>query len=116
LPAGDYYVCLLLDDAYGIAQGPLVFSVMEPVVEPPDFRVVKVERTGNQVTLEWESQPGLVYEIRASDSLAGDPLTEWTLVADDITADAGATTQFTEDLGASPPAQRFYRVFSEAAP
>ncbi|MBN8457850.1 MAG: hypothetical protein J0M04_08430 [Verrucomicrobia bacterium] len=115
LPVGDYYACLLLNDGYEIAQGPVLFSVVNPPPEPEIIRMVDVRRNGSQFTLEWASKTDHVYDIYASDSLDGDPLQDWTRIADDITAEGDGTTSHTEDLGATPPPRRFYKVYEYAA-
>ncbi len=116
LPVGDYYACLLLNDGYEIAQGPVLFSVVNPPPAPEIIRVVEVRRNGSQFTLEWVSKTDHVYDIYASDSLDGDPLQDWTRIADDVAADGDGTTSHTEDLGATPPPRRFYKVYEYAAP
>ena len=115
LPVGEYYACLLLNDGYEIAQGPVLFSVVNPPPEPEIIRVVYVRRNGNLFTVEWVSKTDHVYDIYASDSLDGDPLADWTRIADDVAAGGDGTTSHTEDLGASPPPRRFYRVYEYAA-
>ena len=115
LPVGDYYACMLLNDAYEIAQGPVLFSVVNPPPEPEIIRVVDVRRNGSQFTVEWESKTDHVYDVYASDSLDGDPLADWTRIADDIPAEGDGTTSHSEDLGVSPPPRRFYKVYEYAA-
>jgi hypothetical protein len=116
LPAGDYYAVLLLNDGFTIAKGPLVFSVIEPPAEPENIRMVSVSRVGNEFALEWESQAGRVYDIYASPDLLGDPLLDWTKIGENYPAEGDGTTRFTEDLGASPPPRRFYKVYESNTP
>lgn len=114
LPEGDYFVLLLLDDGYETAQGPIVFTVTPPVEEV--IRVVAVTRSGSELTLEWESKAGHEYDIFASDTLEGDPQFDWEIV-DQFWPSAGdGTTSYTEDLGTTPPARRFYQVYEFELP
>ncbi|GAA5482045.1 hypothetical protein [Haloferula sargassicola] len=110
LPAGDYYAALLVDDGYEIAQGPILFTVTEP--QDPAIRVVSTSMTGSDFTLTWESKEGFDYDIYASAGLEGDPQVDpsWQRL-EFAWPSAGATTSYTEHLGSSPPARRFYRVY-----
>lgn len=75
---------------------------------PAGFRISTVTRNAETgaVTLTWESEPGAVYSVQASDSASS-----WTEVQGNIPS-AGASTTFTES---SPPAgaRRFYRVVKQ---
>lgn len=116
LPTGNYFACLLLNDGYTIAQGPVIFSVVDPPPAPTIIRVLNVQRTGNQFTLEWESRTDRVYDIYASGDLQGDPLVDWTKIADDHPAEGDGSTSYTEDLGATAPPRRFYKIYEYTAP
>jgi hypothetical protein len=85
---------------------------------PPQTQLIRVLNTtgnGNQFSLEWESKTGYVYDIYASNDLPGNPLQDWTLIGDDFPAEGDGSTTFTESLGATPPARRFYRVYEYPA-
>jgi hypothetical protein len=115
LPAGDYFAVLFVDGGYTIEQGPVLFSVAEPVEEP--IQVVSVARDGNAVTLTWESKAGRGYDIYASDTLEGDPLIDWELLEFSWPTAGDGTTSYTETLPAPAPARRFYKIYDfETAP
>jgi hypothetical protein len=91
---------------------------------PPPFaaRLIAVDPTAGTVTIEWNSiDNGTAnYDIYASDTLIGDPLTSWTEVATFVFS-TGATTTFTETRAGSGsgsetlpspmPAKRFYVIY-----
>jgi hypothetical protein len=109
LPAGEYYAVLFVDGGYTIEQGPILFSVADPVEEP--IKVVSVTREGNAVTLTWDSLAGRVYDIYASDTLEGDPLNDWELLEFGWPTGGDGTTSYTETLAAPAPARRFYKIY-----
>lgn len=115
LPLGSYYAVLLLDDAYEIAQGPLMFSVVEPPAVDETIKVISISKTANQVTLVWESKADVEYEIYASDDLKGDPLVDWDEVILALPSDGGETTVFTETFESDAPDRRFYRIYEVPA-
>lgn len=117
LAPGEYFTALFLNDGYTFAQGPVLFTVLDTPAEPATLPVVSVKREGGQLILEWASLAGHVYDIYASENALGNPLLDWTLIADDLpAAEAGATTTFTDSLGANPPARRFYRIYEYTSP
>ena len=91
---------------------------------PPPFaaRLIAVDPTAGTVTIEWNSiDNGTAnYDIYASDTLIGDPLTSWTEVATFVFS-TGTTTTFTETRAGSGsgsetlpspmPAKRFYVIY-----
>lgn len=96
-----------------------------PTPPPFEARVVAVDVTGGTVTIEWDSLDNgtAVYDIYASETLAGDPVSTWTLAAFGVPA-AGTTTSFTETqvgsgsgsqtLPSPMPVKRFYLVYESA--
>jgi len=111
LPAGDYYVALFLNDGYEIAQGPITFSVVDPPPVEETIKVASITKDGNSVTLVWESKADMAYSIYGSDTLQGDPLTDWDEVSIELPSDGDDTTDFTETFGSGAPARRFYRIY-----
>ena len=115
LPVGTYYVSLLLNDGYEIAQGPLMFTVVEPppVVKP--LQVTSITKDANGVTLVWNSKAGVNYNIYASNSLQGVPSQDWDKVSLALPSEGDDTTDFTETFESGAPARRFYQI-EEALP
>lgn len=114
LGAGEYFVVMLLNDGYELAQGPLLFEVTEAPVVPEVIRVESVVRSGDDLTITWESKAGFEYDIYASDTLEGDPLFDWDVVEIAHPTEGDGTTSYTEDLSALPggvPARRFFRIY-----
>lgn len=116
LEAGDYYVVLLLNDGYEVAQGPILFTVTEaPVVG--GVPIVSIVRTGSDLTLTWESNADSEYDIYGSETMVGDPLdsqSEWDVVEFGVFASGTGTTAYTEDLSGLAggiPARRFYIIY-----
>lgn len=109
LPAGEYFAVLFVDEEYTIEQGPVLFSVVEPVEEP--IKVVSVAKEGNEVTIVWESEAGHEYDIYASDTLEGDPRVDWELVRFAWPTEGEDTTSYTETLADPVPARRFYMIY-----
>lgn len=107
---GTYYAALLLNDGYEIAEGPLMFTVMEPAVESGSIQILQAKRVGNTYVIEWGSQPGSLFDVRASNDLSGNPLIDWELIGQNLPAGEAVSTTFTEDLGAAPPPRRFYQI------
>ena len=107
LPAGNYYAVLFVDEGYTIEQGPVAFSVVDPLL---DLKVVSIQRTGNSVTIEWQSNAGRQYDIYASDTLEADPETNWDRIINAHPSAGSGTTTFTEELPDPAPVRRFYRV------
>lgn len=116
LAAGDYYICLFLNDGYQIAQGPLKFTVAVPQPDPEPIRVLEARRDGNQFILEWESRTGYTYDVYASPVLQGNPPVDWTPVATGLPADGDGSNSHTENLGVNPPERRFYVVRESPVP
>jgi hypothetical protein len=119
LAPGEYFTALFLNDGYTFAKGPVLFTVLDTPAEPAALPVISVKREGGHLTLEWASQAGHVYDIYTSADLLGNPLQDWTPLADDLPAPeaaATATATFTEDLGVNPPATRFYRIYEYISP
>ena len=75
------------------------------VIETPDLALT-VTRNGSDLVFEWESQPGMVYNLTSSTDLADDPLT-WELVEGSIPADPPTNTKII--LRPDDPT-RFYRI------
>ena len=116
MPAGDYYAVLFVDGGYTIEQGPIPFTVTEPVVVPGPIRVVSAQRStdagaGEQMTITWESKAGHEYEVYASATLEGDPEVDWEHVGVAVPSAGDGSTSFTEDLPEPTPARRFYKVY-----
>ncbi|WP_193213473.1 hypothetical protein [Luteolibacter marinus] len=109
LPAGNYYALLLLNDGYEIDRGPIPFTVVEPPEEI--IPVESVVRSGDTVTLVWQSKAGHEYDIYASADLEGDPQVDWENIAYALPSDGEGTTGFTEVLTVPAPARRFYKIF-----
>lgn len=112
LPTGEYYAVLFVDGGYTVEQGPIAFSVVQP---PAEFKVVSVSRTGNSVSIEWQSTAGTSYDVYASDTTVGDPLTTWEHIGDAYPSAGDGTTTFTEEISDPAPARRFYRVYEVEA-
>lgn len=108
LPAGNYYAVLFVDEGYTIEHGPVAFSVVDPLSE---LKVVSIQRTGNSVTIEWQSNAGRQYDIYASDTLVADPETNWDRILNAHPSAGNGTTTFTEELPDPAPTRRFYRVY-----
>lgn len=108
LPAGNYYAVLFVDEGYTIEQGPIAFSVVDPLQE---LKVVSIRRTGNLVTIEWQSNAGRQYDIYASDTLEADPETTWDRILNAHPSAGSGTTTFTEELPDPAPTRRFYRIY-----
>lgn len=111
LPVGNYYVALLLNDGYDLAQGPIMFSVVDPPPVEEIIKVTSIAKTANAVTLVWDSKAGVTYDIYASNNLLGDPLVDWDKVSLALPSDGDDTTDFTEPFESSAPAHRFYRIY-----
>jgi len=109
LPAGEYYAVLFVDGDYTIEQGPIRFSVVQPVVEP--IKVVSVVKAGDVVTLTWESKAGHEYDIYASATMDGDPVSDWELVRFGWPTEGDVTTSYTELLADPAPLRRFYKIY-----
>jgi len=110
LPAGQYYAVLFSDKATTIEQGPILFEV---IGQTAGKFPVTVARSGDNITLTWPSHPEYSYDIYASDTLEGDPESDWVNVRFDLPS-GGDTTTWTEDLSALPggtPAKRFYKIY-----
>jgi hypothetical protein len=106
LPVGQYFAVLFLDGGYTIEKGPVLFSVIEEEV----IKVTSLVKAGNAVTIEWQSKAGHEYDIYASNTMEGSPLS-WESLAVAVPAEGDGTTSFTETLPADAPACRFYKVF-----
>ncbi|MCW1924814.1 hypothetical protein OKA05_19780 [Luteolibacter arcticus] len=115
LPVGDYYAVLLLNDGYDIAQGPILFSVVEPPPVDEPIKVTSINKGANSVSLVWESKAGVAYDIYASDSLQGDPLVDWDEVSLALPSDGDDTTDFTETFESGAPGRRFYKIYEVPA-
>lgn len=117
LAPGEYFTALFLNDGYTFAKGPVLFTVLDTLAEPASLPVVSVKREGSNFILEWASRAGHVYDIYTSENLIGNPLQDWTPLADDLPpSEVMATTTFTDSLGATPPARRFYRIYEYTSP
>ena len=106
LPVGQYFAVLFVDGGYTIEKGPILFSVVDEI----NVKVNSVVRAGNGVTIEWQSKTGHEYDIYASNTMEGDPLT-WESVAIAVPAESDGTTSYTETITGGLPASRFYKVF-----
>lgn len=115
MPVGNYYAVLLLNDLYEMAQGPIIFSVVEPPAEEEAIKVTSIAKTANEVTLVWESKADVAYEIYASNDLQGDPLVDWDEVTLALPSDGDETTDFTETFESGAPSRRFYRIYEVPA-
>ncbi|WP_035603319.1 hypothetical protein [Haloferula sp. BvORR071] len=114
LPVGNYYAVLFLDEEYTIEQGPIAFSVVEVPPVEPTIKVGSITRTGNSVTVVWESKAGQQYDIYASETMAGAPKTTWEHVGTGLPSNGDGTTSFTETLPAPAPMRRFYKIYESA--
>jgi hypothetical protein len=110
LPVGNYYAVLLLNDGYNLAQGPIMFSVVEPPPVEETIKVTSIAKAANAVTLVWESNTGVAYDIYASNNLQGDPLVDWDKVSLALPSDGDDTTDFTETFASGAPVRRFYKI------
>jgi hypothetical protein len=106
---------LLLNDGYELAQGPLMFSVVEPPPVEEPIKVASIVKTANSVTLVWESKAGVAYDIYASSTLLGDPLVDWDKVSLALPSDGDDTTDFTETFESAAPNRRFYKIIEVPA-
>jgi hypothetical protein len=111
LAAGEYFAALLLNDAYDLAQGPLLFSVTPPPPAIEIIPVVSIGKSGNAVTIVWKSKADHEYDIYASETLDGDPLDTWDEVEFAWPSDGADTTTYTETLATPHPPRRFYRIY-----
>ncbi len=107
LPEGEYYAALFVDGGYVIEEGPILFSVIKEKL----VKVNSVVKTGNTVTIEWQSAAGHEYDIYASDTMEGDPLQAWELLRFALPAEGDGATSFEEVLAEPVPAKRFYKVY-----
>lgn len=106
LPVGNYFAVLLVDGGYTIEKGPILFTVVDEINVP----VNSVVKSGNTVTIEWQSKPGHEYDVFASNTMEGDPL-NWESLAVAVLAEGDGSTSYTETLPAEVPATRFYKVY-----
>jgi hypothetical protein len=111
MPVGNYYAVLLLNDGYVLAQGPLLFSVVQPPPVDEPIKVTSITKGANSVTLVWESKADVAYSIYGSDDLQGDPLVDWDEVGIELPSDGDETTDFTETFESGAPSRRFYRIY-----
>jgi hypothetical protein len=114
LGEGDYFVAMLLNDGYEIAQGPVIFSVTPAPVDSEVIRVESIVRAGNNLTITWDSKAGFEYDIYASNTLEGNPRDDWEIVEFGFPTSGDGTTQYTEDLSTLPggvPMRRFYVIY-----
>ena len=106
LPVGQYFAALFVDGGYTIEKGPILFSV----IEEPVIQVNSVVKAGNAVTIEWQSKAGHEYDVYASNTMEGAPLT-WESLAVAVAAEGDGSTSYTETFSGEVPACRFYKVY-----
>lgn len=101
LPAGEYYAILFSNGGYVIERGPIRFTVVAGTIAP--LAVSSFGNDDGDVRLDWNSLPGVSYDVETSTDLI-----HWTPEAGAIRARGLSTSVFMpptpEDI------QRFYRV------
>ncbi len=106
LPVGQYYAVLFVDGNYTIEKGPILFNVVPEEI----IKVTSLVKAGNAVTIEWQSKAGHEYDVYASSTMDGPPLS-WESLAVAVPAEADGTTSFTETIPGDVPPCRFYKVY-----
>lgn len=93
-------------DKDGTEDGTEVRTGTDPLNASSFFRATPFLTPAGNFSIEWPSKPGALYRIESSETLVG----AWTLVADDMPADAVETTT-SYDLGpTTSPDRNFFRV------
>jgi len=98
---GEYYAVLFTNGGYTIERGPIRFTVLPDQVKP--LAVTGFGPDGGDMKLEWNSLPGVSYDVETSTDLL-----EWHSEATGIRASGTASRAF---MAPTPEDQsRFYRV------
>jgi hypothetical protein len=74
------------------------------------FQITSVTKSGNSLTLNWQSVAGHKYQVQYATSLPGAHASGWTNVGPQQTA-TGATTTYTDTTATS--AARYYQVVGQ---
>lgn len=98
---GEYYAVLFTNGGYTIEQGPIRFTVLPDQIKP--LAVTRFANDGEDMRLDWNSLPGLSYDVETSTDLL-----EWHKEAESIRASGTSSSLF---LAPTPEdASRFYRI------
>ena len=91
LPKGDYFVVLLLDDGYTVAEGPILFTVAEGSAARFEVTQISYDPQADQISLTWTSRPNQTYAV----SYSGDEEFEFNGEVNDSVSSDGDTTTLT---------------------
>lgn len=98
---GEYYAVLFTDGGYAIEQGPIRFTVMPDQIKP--LAVTRFGQDGEDMRLDWNSLPGLSYDVETSTDLL-----QWHSEAESIRASGTSSSLF---MAPTPDdSSRFYRI------
>ncbi|GAA5123385.1 hypothetical protein JIN84_11315 [Luteolibacter yonseiensis] len=98
---GEYYAVLFTNGGYAIEQGPIRFTVLPGQAKP--LEVTRFSQDGEDMRLDWNSLPGLSYDVETSTDLL-----QWHNEAENVRASGTSSSLF---MPATPgDSSRFYRV------
>jgi len=93
------------DDVQYFGLDDISATPVTTIPPPLPFEIVEITKSGNSVTIRFNSVPGRTYAVDASNDVV-----DWSEeLEDSLQAEAGDTTGFTE-LSVPAGIKRFYRV------